>query len=62
MNGSEDDLLKGFNLLKERGFIEDDFNDEDKEVMNNDIKVQDSDISSIGSSDEEIEKENGKEN
>ena len=62
MNGSEDDLLKGFNLLKERGFIEDDFNDEDKEDMNNDIKVQDSDISSIGSSDEEIEKENGKEN
>ena len=62
MNGSEDDLLKGFNLLKERGFIEDDFNDEDKEVMNNDIKVQDSYISSIGSSDEEIEKENGKEN
>ena len=62
MDGSEDELFKGFNLLNENGFIEDDFNDEDKEDMNNDIKVQDSDISSMGSSDEEIEKENEKEN
>ena len=30
--------------------------------MNNDIKVQDSDISSMGSSDEELEKESGKGN
>ena len=56
MEGSEDDLFNGFNLLNECGFIEDDFNDEDKEDMNNDIKVQDSDISSMGNSDEEIEK------
>ena len=57
MDGSKDDLFKGFNLLNERGFIEDDFNDEDKEDMNNDIKVQNSDISSMRNSDEEIEKE-----
>lgn len=62
MDGSEDELFNGFNLINERGFIEDDFNDEDKEDMNNDIKVQDSDISSMGSSDEELEKESGKGN
>ena len=62
MVGSEDELFNGFNLINERGFIEDDFNDEDKEDMNNDIKVQDSDISSMGSSDEELEKESGKGN
>ena len=38
MDSSKDELFKGFNLLDESWFIEDDFNDDDKEDMNNDIK------------------------
>lgn len=45
MDGLEDELFKRFNLLNEGGFAADDFNDYDKEDMNNDIKVEDSDIS-----------------
>ena len=38
MDSSKDELFKGFNLLDESWFIEDDFNDDDKEDINNYIK------------------------
>ena len=52
INGAENELFKGFVLLNECGFIEDCFNNDDTKDMNSDIKVKDSDISSMGSSDE----------
>ena len=39
IDGSKDELFKGFDLLNKCGFIEDGFNNDDTKDMNSDIKV-----------------------
>ena len=40
IDGSEDELFKGFDLLNKYGFIEDGFNNDDTKDMSSDIKVE----------------------
>lgn len=57
MDGSEYDLFMGYETTNELGVVENDFNKEDKEDMNNNASIHSSSLSEEGSSDEEIQNE-----
>ena len=55
--GSEDELFNGFDKFNEEGIIDQNFTNEDKDDEKNNIKVEDSNDSEMGSSDAELEEE-----
>lgn len=57
MDGSEDEKFEGFAKINERGFIEHDFTKEDEVDMNNNVNLNETSESEMGSSDKEIDEE-----
>ena len=57
MDGSQDEKFEGFDKINEQGFIEQDFTKEDEVDMNNNVNLNDTNESEMGSSDEEIDEE-----
>ena len=57
MDGSEDEKFEGFDKINEQGFIENDFTKEDEVDMNNNVNLNETSESEMGSSDKEIDEE-----
>jgi hypothetical protein len=57
MDVSQDEIFEGFNKINEQVFIDNDFTKEDEVDMNNNINLNETSESEMGSSNEEIDKE-----
>ncbi len=57
LDGTEDELFKGWEKLSKQGLVENDFTEQDKEDMNNSIEICSSNDSEEGNSDKEMEEE-----